>query len=93
MTEKESQVTKLGDVPKPQGRPEGWWALAGLEGSRIGVLAAIDASDIPNGWKAALCSEINALDVQLNHVKLDAHHQRENGHLLFSVHIKSSKVL
>ena len=93
MSEKATQVTKAGEQPPVQKLPAGWWRLAGLEGSRIGVLAALDASELPAHWKLALEGTVTELDARLNHVKLDAHCQIEKGHIMVSVHVKASTVL
>ncbi len=93
MSEKATHVSKPGDKPAVQTKPAGWWALPALEGSRIGVMAAIDSSVLPDRWKDALCGEVNALDAKQNHVKVDAHCQNEKGHIIVAIHIKGSTVL
>ena len=67
-----SAINKAKIEPQKQ---EGWWALKDLVGSKAGVLRAIDASEIPDHWKAAIKSDIEArCGTEHNALYLDAHY-------------------
>lgn len=46
--------------PVPKARPAGWWSL-NEEGLTAAVVAKIQASTIPDSWKAAIIADIQSL--------------------------------
>jgi hypothetical protein len=58
---------------------EGWWKLAGLQGTREGVRKAITAANIPEHWKAALLVDVNLLPANCNFAAVDAHYHLVGG--------------
>lgn len=58
----------------------GWWSLTNLSGSLEKVKAAVDASTIPDYWKAAIKADLDArCGADFNFVYLDAHYFTEKG--------------
>ena len=70
-------------TPKPRpanAKPSENWNLRNLSGSLSGVSQAVDASGIPDHWKAAIKAELALRCVgELNFVDLDAHFFIEKG--------------
>lgn len=80
----------------PQRIPDGWWSLAGVQGSTTGVLKAIGNSQIPDPAKRYLTELVNAIDAKYNFVSLDAHFNVDNAtgrtHLALTL-VPSAKLL
>lgn len=67
----------LADKPKPPGRtvtPDVRWCVAGLKGLRADVKQQIAAlPNVPDGWKALLQSEIDAVRPEVKAVEVHCH--------------------
>ncbi len=75
-------------------RPAGWWALCDLTGTLTGVSAAVDASDVPTEWKAAIkAAMVRACGADYNAVYLDAHFTVDAGNSTLHLTIQPSKML
>lgn len=78
-------------APKPQ---PGWWSLQKLEGSRGGVIDAIQADKtVPLHWQVCLAETILAAPAELNHVRLDAHCTEHDGLVNINISLRRRKVL
>jgi len=69
------------------------WNLPSLEGSRAGVLNAVENSPIPDHWKLVIKTEIESLLAKFNHVCVDAHFHGGNGRANLHLSIVPSTVL
>ncbi len=76
------------------GKPKGWWALPNLSGTLDGVTKAVDASAIPDRWKAAIKADLALRCVDgFNFVYLDAHFHLEKGNAVLHYHAQADKKL
>lgn len=84
-------------IPPPQvaqtNRPPGWWSLPALSGTREGVSKAVQASGIPEHWKAAILAQIATIEPEMNMVRLDAHQTGQTGKADLYLSITPSKGL
>lgn len=85
-------ATKATEPPKPADKPPGWWGLPALQGTPEGIIKAIEVSNIPDRWKAALKAEVEAV-ADYNLIYLDAHYFVEGPKASLSLTIERAKQL
>lgn len=74
-------------------KPEGWWDLRDITGTREGVTKSINASDIPSHAKVYLLAELATIPAEFNFIELDAHRFMQYHKLDLHMTISPSKAL